>query len=57
MQSDSLLYRQRIIKIKFDFGSIKVLYEMLQIEIFSRDFSLIKLLSRSKSSYLIMSTE
>ena len=34
--------------------SIKLLYGMLRNKIFSRDFSSIKMLSRSKSSVLIM---
>ena len=37
--------------------SIKLLYGMLRNKIFSRDFSSIKMLSRSKSSVLIMSSK
>ena len=37
--------------------SIKLLYGMLRNKIFSRDFLSIKMLSRSKSSVLIMSSK
>ena len=37
------------------FKPIKILYQMLETKIFSFDFSSIKILSRSKSSNLIMS--